>query len=178
MNWRQNLITNTTEIGTLLNETRTIAVLGIKTEAQAGQPAFYVPSYLKTAGFRIIPVPVYYPQPVQILEAQVYRRLVDIPIQVDLVNVFRLSQDLPPHVEDILAKKPKAVWLQSRIRNEAVAETLAKAGIKVVQDRCIMGDHRYTKEPPISASPTARHTPAERATCSPCFAGHCGRRRV
>jgi predicted CoA-binding protein len=118
-------------------------VLGIKTEAQAGQPAFYVPSYLQTAGFRIIPVPVYYPQAVQILGQQVYRRLVDIPVDVDLVNVFRLSHDLPPHVEDILGKRPKAVWLQSGIRNDTVAETLAKAGIKVVQDRCIMVDHRY-----------------------------------
>ena len=143
MNWRQNIITSSADIRALLDETRTIAVLGIKTEAQARQPAFYVPSYLQTAGFRIIPVPVYYPDVVQILGQQVYRRLVDIPIDVDLVNVFRLSQDLPPHVEDILAKMPKAVWLQSGIRNDAVAETLAKAGIKVVQDHCIMVDHRY-----------------------------------
>ena len=118
-------------------------MLGIKTEAQAGQPAFYVPSYLQNAGFQIIPVPVYYPEAVRILGQQIYRRLVDIPIEVDLVNVFRLSQDVPPHLEDILSKMPKAVWLQSGIRNDAVAETLAKAGIKVVQDRCIMVDHRY-----------------------------------
>jgi predicted CoA-binding protein len=143
MSWRENIISSSAGIQALLNETRTIAVLGIKTEAQAGQPAFYVPSYLQTAGFRIIPVPVYYPQAVQILGQQVYRRLVDIPIDVDLVNVFRLSHDLPPHVEDILGKRPKAVWLQSGIRNDTVAETLAKAGIKVVQDRCIMVDHRY-----------------------------------
>lgn len=143
MSWQENIITSSAEIQALLNETRTIAVLGIKTEAQAGQPAFYVPTYLQTAGFRIIPVPVYYPDAVRILGQQVYRRLSDIPIDVDLVNVFRLSQDLPPHVEDILAKMPKTVWLQSGIRNDAVAETLAKAGIKVVQDRCIMVDHRY-----------------------------------
>ena len=142
MNWQENIITTSAEIRTLLNETQTIAVLGIKTEAQAGQPAFYVPSYLQTAGFQIIPVPVYYPDAVQILGQKVYRRLADIPIHVDLVNVFRLSQDLPPHVEDILAKMPKAVWLQSGIRNDAVAETLAKAGIKVVQNRCLMVDHR------------------------------------
>jgi len=146
MNWQENIIKTSAEIQTLLSETRTIAVLGIKTEAQASQPAFYVPSYLQTAGFQIIPVPVYYPEAVQILGQQVYRRLVDIPIDVDLVNVFRLSQDLPPHVEDILAKMPKAVWLQSGIRNDAVAETLAKAGIKVVQDRCIMVDHRYSQK--------------------------------
>lgn len=146
MNWRENLITNTAEIRDLLNETRTIAVLGIKTEAQASQPAFYVPNYLRSAGFHIIPVPVYYPEVTQILGQQVFRRLVDIPIEVDLVNVFRRSRDVPPHVEDILAKMPKAVWLQSGIRNDAAAETLARAGIKVVQDRCIMVDHRYRQK--------------------------------
>jgi predicted CoA-binding protein len=146
MNWRENIITNTADIRTLLKQTRTIAVLGIKTEAQAGQPAFYVPNYLQTAGFQIIPVPVYYPGAKSILGQQVYRRLIDIPIEVDLVNVFRRSEDVPPHVEDILAKTPKAVWLQSGIRNDAAAETLAKAGIKVVQDRCIMVDHRYLQK--------------------------------
>ncbi len=146
MNWQKNIITSSAEIRDLLNETRTIAVLGIKTEAQAGQPAFYVPSYLQTAGFQIIPVPVYYPEATRILGQQVFRRLVDIPIDVDLVNVFRLSHDIPPHVEDILAKMPKAVWLQSGIRNDAVAETLAKAGIKVVQDRCLMVDHRWLRK--------------------------------
>jgi len=145
MNWQQNLVTNSTEIANLLNATRTIAVLGIKTEAQASEPAFYVPSYLQTAGFQIIPVPVYYPNATSILGQQVYRRLANIPIDVDLVNIFRRSEDVPPHVEDILAKMPKAVWLQSGIRNDAVAETLAKAGIKVVQDRCLMVDHRSLK---------------------------------
>ena len=143
MNWKENVITSSAEIAELLNQTRTIAVLGIKTEAQANQPAFYVPSYLQSAGFQIIPVPVYYPDATRILGQQVYRRLVDIPIDVDLVNVFRRSQEVPPHVEDILAKMPKAVWLQSGIRNDASAETLAKAGIKVVQDRCLMVDHRW-----------------------------------
>jgi uncharacterized protein len=146
MNWQENIIASSAEIGKLLNETRTIAVLGIKTEAQANQPAFYVPSYLQTAGFQIIPVPVYYPNATRILGQQVFRRLVDIPIDVDLVNVFRLSQDIPPHVEDILAKMPRAVWLQSGIRHDAVAETLAKAGIKVVQDRCLMVDHRALRK--------------------------------
>ena len=117
-------------------------MLGIKTETQPGQPAFYVPSYLQSAGFEVIPVPVYFPKVTQILGQQVYRRLIDIPVDVDLVNVFRRSEDVPAHVEDILAKMPKAVWLQSGIRNSAVAETLAQAGIKVVQDRCLMVDHR------------------------------------
>lgn len=145
MDWQENIITGSAGIRTVLTETRTIAVLGIKTEAQATQPAFYVPSYLQTAGFQVIPVPVYYPKVTQILGQTVYRSLVAIPIAVDLVNVFRRSQDVPPHVEDILAKMPKAVWLQSGIRNDAVAETLAKAGIKVIQDRCIMVEHRYAR---------------------------------
>ena len=145
MNWKENILTSSGEIGDLLNETRTIAVLGIKTEAQAGQPAFYVPSYMQNAGFQIIPVPVYYPDATQILGERVYRTLADIPIDVDLVNVFRRSEEVPPHVEDIMAKKPKAVWLQLGIRNDAAAETLAKAGIKVVQDRCLMVDHRWLK---------------------------------
>jgi len=143
MDWQKNIITTNAGIQSLLNETRSIAVLGIKTEAQANQPAFYVPRYLQTAGFQVIPVPVYYPDVTRILGQQLYRRLADIPIDVDLVNVFRLSHDVPPHVPDILAKMPKAVWLQSGIRNDAAAETLAKAGIKVVQDRCIMVEHRY-----------------------------------
>lgn len=143
MNWQENIITDAAGIRELLSNTRTIAVLGIKTEAQANQPAYYVPSYLHTAGFEILPVPVYYPQVTHILGLKVYRKLVEIPSDVDLVNVFRRSADVAAHLEDMLAKKPRAVWLQSGIRNEAVAESLAKAGIKVVQDRCLMVDHRY-----------------------------------
>jgi|SRR5436190_4554966 len=143
MNWQQNLITERAQIGELLSTIKRIAVLGIKTEAQASQPAFYVPRYLEAAGFQIIPVPVYYPEVTHILGQKVYRQLVDIPDELDLVNVFRRSQDVPGHLDDLLAKKPKSVWMQSGIRNEAVAEALAKAGIKVVQDRCLMVDHRY-----------------------------------
>ena len=143
MNWQENIITDTDAIRVLLSKTQTIAVLGIKTEAQGNQPAFYVPSYLHSAGFQIIPVPVYYPQVTHILGQKIYRKLVEIPIEVDLVNVFRRSVDVPAHLEDMLAKRPNAVWMQSGIREEAVAERLAKAGIKVVQDRCLMVDHRY-----------------------------------
>ena len=142
MNWQQNLITENERIRELLADTKTIAVLGIKTEAQAGQPAFYVPKYMHNAGFEIIPVPVYYPEVTEILGQKVYRRLADVPFDVDLVNVFRRPQDIPPHLEDILAKKPKSVWMQLGISHDAVAEELAKAGIKVVQNRCLMVDHR------------------------------------
>jgi Predicted CoA-binding protein len=142
MDWQDNLITDAEGMRQLLADTKTIAVLGIKTELQAGQPAFYVPRYLHAAGFQIIPVPVYYPEVTQILGQIVYRKLVDIPTEVDLVNVFRRPQDVPAHLEDMLAKKPKAVWMQLGISHNAVAEALARAGIKVVQDRCLMVDHR------------------------------------
>jgi predicted CoA-binding protein len=141
-NWRDNLITDATQIRELLSQTKTIAVLGIKTEAQSGQPAFYVPHYMQNAGFKIIPVPVYYPDVTEILGEKVYRKLVDIPVDVDMVNVFRRSQDIPPHVDDIIAKKPKSVWIQLGIYHDEAARQLAEAGIKVVQDRCLMVDHR------------------------------------
>ena len=126
----------------LLLETKSIAVLGIKTEEQSDQPAFYVPKYMQNAGFKIIPVPVYYPDVTEILGEKVHRQLLQIPDEVDMVNVFRRPQDIPPHLDDLLAKKPKSVWMQLGISHDAVAEQLARAGIKVVQDRCLMVDHR------------------------------------
>jgi len=141
-NWQDNLINDNAGIKRLLDETRTIAVLGIKTEGQANQPAFYVPRYMHSAGFKIIPVPVYYPEVTEILGEPVYRKVNDIPGDVDMVNVFRRPQDLPPHLDDLLAKKPKSVWMQMGIYHDEIAEKLAQAGIKVVQDRCLMVDHR------------------------------------
>jgi predicted CoA-binding protein len=142
MNWKENLIDSPSDIRDVIRQTQRIAVLGIKTEAQADQPAFYVPKYLVTAGFEVIPVPVYYPEVIEILGKRVYRRVTEIPGNIELVDVFRRSQDIDGHVEEILAKMPTAVWFQSGIRNDAAAETLAKAGIKVVQDRCLMVEHR------------------------------------
>jgi uncharacterized protein len=142
MNWKENLIDSPSDIRDVIRQTQRIAVLGIKTEAQADQPAFYVPKYLVIAGFEVIPVPVYYPEVIEILGERVYRRLTEIPGNIDLVDVFRRSQDIESHVEEILAKMPTAVWFQSGIRNDAAAETLAKTGIKVVQDRCLMVEHR------------------------------------
>ncbi len=142
MDWQNNIIRDEKGIRELLAGTKTIAVLGIKTEAQAGQAAFYVAKYLHTAGFNVIPVPVYYPDVKEILGRTVYRKLAEIPADVDMVNVFRRSADVAQHVADILAKKPKSVWLQLGIQDDAVAQTLAAAGIKVVQNRCLMVDHR------------------------------------
>jgi predicted CoA-binding protein len=145
MNWKDNIIESAEQIKDLLNNTRRIAVVGIKTEEQSFQPAFYVPQYMQNAGFEIIPVPVYYPEIETILGQKVYRNLADIPGEIDLVNVFRRSSDVPKHTEDILAARPKAVWLQSGIRHDETARTLAENGIKVVQDACLMVEHRYLR---------------------------------
>ena len=142
MNWKENILTTDAEIKELLQQTKNIAVLGIKTEAQAFQPSFYVPQYMQRAGVKIIPVPVYYPEATEILGEKVYRSLVEIPEDLDMVNVFRKSADVPKHLDDILAKKPKSIWMQLGIRNDEVAEILAKEGIKVVQDLCLMVEHR------------------------------------
>jgi predicted CoA-binding protein len=142
MNSHPNIVDSPDDLRRLLTITRTIAVLGIKTEEQSGQAAYYVPKYLQDAGYEIVPVPVYFPEATQILGRMVYRKLVDIPGDVDLINVFRRPADIPQHVDDILAKKSRAVWFQLGIRNDEAALRLAEAGIQVVQDRCIMVDHR------------------------------------
>jgi len=136
------LIETDAAIAELLSRVRRIAVLGIKTEAQEGEAAFYVPRYLASAGFEVIPVPVYYPEVKEILGRTVYRKLADVPGEIDLVDVFRRPRDIDAHLDDLLVKKPRAVWFQLGIRNDAAAEKLAKAGIQVVQDRCLMVDHR------------------------------------
>ena len=137
-----NILTSDDDIRELLKATQRIAVLGIKPETHFGQPAFYVPKYMRDAGCEIIPVPVYYPEVTEILGSQVYRDLRDVPGEIDMVNVFRRSEDIPKHTEELLAAKPKSVWFQLGIRNDDVAEQLAEAGIKVVQNMCLMVEHR------------------------------------
>ena len=95
-----------------MRECRRIAVLGIKPESRAGAPAFYVPEYMLRQGYDVVPVPVYYPDVVEILGRPVYRSLRAVPGPIDMVNVFRRPRDIPPHVPDILAVKPRVVWLQ------------------------------------------------------------------
>jgi predicted CoA-binding protein len=143
--WRDNLITSPESIARIVREHTRIAVLGIKTEAQRDQPAFYVAEYMAQAGYDIVPVPVYYPDATEILGRPVYRTVQAVPAPVAMVNVFRRPRDIPPHVEDILAARPRVVWLQLGIRHDAAAETWAKAGIQVVQDRCLLVEHRRLK---------------------------------
>ena len=152
MDWQQHLITGADGIGALLARTRRIAVLGIKPESHGDQPAHYVPAAMAAAGYEIVPVPVYYPEATAILGQPVFRRLADVPGRLDLVDVFRLPSALPGHLDDLLAARPRAVWLQSGIRHDAVAEALARAGIDVVQDRCLMVEQQRRGARPAPAA--------------------------
>jgi predicted CoA-binding protein len=135
------IIEDDDDIGALLASTKRIAVIGIKTR-ESMQPAYYVPEYTQRAGYDVVPVPVYYPEATEILGQQVYRSLAAIPGDVDMVNMFRRPKDLAAHLDDILAKKPRSVWLQLGIRDDAFAARLTAAGIDVVQDRCLLVELR------------------------------------
>ncbi len=136
------VITDSASIRAIAKAAKRVAVLGIKTEQQAGQPSFDVPAYLQRAGVEIIPVPVYYPNVQEILGAAVFRRVQDVPGELDILDVFRRPSDLHGHLDDIIAKKPKLVWLQIGIEDDDFAQALTAAGIDVIQDRCLMVEHR------------------------------------
>jgi predicted CoA-binding protein len=141
MDHRTLLVQDDAGLTRIFREVRTIAVLGAKGEAH--QPAFYVPAYLKTRGYRIYPVnPTRVGE--RILGERVVATLADLPQRVDAIEVFRRPEYLPGHASEILrlSWKPSVVWFQLGIRHDAAAAELARAGIRVVQDRCMMPEHR------------------------------------
>lgn len=152
MPWRDLILESHADIAALIRRTRRIAVLGIKPESHASLPAHYVPASLQRMGFEIIPVPVYYPEVTEILGQPVHRRLADVPGTIDLVQLFRKSEDVPAHVDDIIARAPSAVWMQLGIRNDDAAERFARAGITVVQDRCLMTEAVHVDDDAESAA--------------------------
>jgi predicted CoA-binding protein len=139
--WRANLVDEDAGLVRILRESRTIAVLGAK--ALPAEPAYYVPAYLARQGYRLSLV-----NPTlagtRVLDETVVATLADLPAPVDLIDVFRRPAFLPGHAAEILALpwRPAVVWFQLGIRNDAAAERLARAGIRVVQDRCMMPEHR------------------------------------
>jgi uncharacterized protein len=139
--WRAHLVDDDAGIRRVIEQSHRIAVLGIKTP-ESQQSAYLVPEALERSGFEIVPVPVYYPEVTEILGHPVYRTLGAIPGPIDLVDVFRRAKDIPQHVDDMIAKRPRAVWFQLGIRNDRAAERLARTGIDVVQDRCLMVEVR------------------------------------
>jgi hypothetical protein len=135
--YSKNLVEDDDRVGEIVRAARRVAVLGIKTAADAAAPAYDVPEYLQRHGLEIVPIPVYYPEATEILGQPVYRRCADVPGTVDILDVFRRPKDIDAHLPDILAMKPRCVWFQLGIRNDKAAEVLARAGIPVVQDRCL-----------------------------------------
>jgi hypothetical protein len=136
MDWRENLVEDDAGVLEVLKGSRRIAVLGIRPESAAHKPAYAVPHYLQKHGYDIVPVPVHGERE-PILGRPVYASVADVPGEVDVVDVFRRPEDIDAHVDALLAKKPRVVWFQLGIRNEGAAERLARAGIRVVQDRCM-----------------------------------------
>ena len=139
--WTTNLVGDDAGLTRNFREARTVAVLGAK--AQPSEPAHYVPAYLAREGYRVLPV-----NPTlagtQILGEPVVPTLADLAGPVDVIDVFRRPEYLPGHAAEILKLpwRPAVVWFQLGIRNDAAAERLARAGIRVVQDRCMMPEHR------------------------------------
>jgi predicted CoA-binding protein len=139
--WRTNLVDDDAGLTAILREAKTVAVLGAK--ANPAEPAHYVPAYLAAHGYRIHPVnPRFAGQ--RLHDAPTVAQLEALSESTDLIEIFRRPEFLPGHADEILALpwRPKAVWFQLGIRNDAAAEKLARAGIRVVQDRCMMPEHR------------------------------------
>ena len=125
----------------LLENVHTIAVVGISDKpTKAG---YYVPAYLAEQGYRILGVS---PVLAEAFGHKVSATLQEVGERIDLVLLFRRSEDVPGHLDDLLAVHPRIVWMQSGIRNQAVAERLRSAGVEVVQDRCLMVDHQCARD--------------------------------
>jgi hypothetical protein len=131
------------ELREILERCQRIAVIGIKAGAQ--DDAFRVPKYMQEHGYEIVPVS---PKLERVLGECCFARLADVPEPVELVDVFRAPEHLPAHVDEILAlaERPYAVWFQLGIRHDAGAARLRAAGVRVVQDRCLMVEHRRLRE--------------------------------
>ena len=137
------LVQTTPDLVRVLKENKVIAVVGFHHDS--AKPAFYVPAYMYRQGYTVIPVnPALAARGESYLGHKAVATLAEIGVPVDIVDIFRRSDRVPDHLEDILAMAPlpKVVWLQLGIRNDAVARELNARGIDVVQDRCLLADHR------------------------------------
>jgi len=121
----------------LLKKYRSIAVVGLSSNPM--RPSFSVTEYMQGAGYRIIPVN---PNEREVLGEKSYARLEDVPEKIEIVNVFRRAEDVAPVVESAIRIGAKVVWMQSGIENEAAAEKARAAGLVVIEDACILVEHR------------------------------------
>jgi hypothetical protein len=120
----------------LLERSRVIAVVGLS--AKPHRPSYGVSRYMQAAGYRIIPVN---PNEREVLGEKCYARLEDVPVKVDIVDVFRRSEFVPEVVESAIGIGAYAVWLQEGVIHEEAAEKARAAGLRVVMDRCILKEH-------------------------------------
>jgi len=140
--WRDFLVDDDAGLRAIFSEAKTIAVLGAKTSP--AEPAHYVPAYLVERGYRALPVNPTLATGTTIFGEPAVATVAELSGPVDVIEIFRRPEYLLGHAEEILALpwRPKAVWFQLGIRNDRAAERLARAGIRVVQDRCMMPEHR------------------------------------
>jgi predicted CoA-binding protein len=120
----------------ILKESRVIAVVGLS--ADWYRPSYFAAKYLQDHGYQVIPVN---PKYAEILGQKCYRSLRDIPAKVDIVDVFRKSEDVMPIAEDAIAIRAKVLWQQLGVRNEAAAARARAAGLETVMDRCVKIEH-------------------------------------
>jgi len=125
------------EMRKILADAKTIAVVGLSDKPD--RPSHSIPEYLQSQGYRIIPVN---PRLTEVLGEKAYAHLRDIPFPIDVVDIFRKSEDVPPVVDDAIAIKAKVVWMQLGIVNEEAAAKARAAGLKVIQDACMGATHR------------------------------------
>ncbi len=139
--WRTNLVADDAGLARILREAKSVAVLGAK--ANPGEPAHDVPAYLHARGYRILPVNPVIEQRT-LFGVRVVGTLADLAETPDVVEVFRRPQVLVTHAREILAlsTRPPVVWFQLGIVNDEAAERLAREGVRVVQNRCMMPEHR------------------------------------
>ena len=122
----------------ILQNTKTIAVVGLS--SNPARPSYGVTKYMQAHGYRIIPVN---PNETEVLGEKSYSRLEDIPEKIDLVNIFRRPQNVPAAVLSAIKIGAKAIWLQPGVVNPGAATQARQAGLNVVEDTCIMIEHRY-----------------------------------
>jgi predicted CoA-binding protein len=121
----------------ILNKYKTIAVVGLSSNPM--RPSFGVTEYMQRVGYRIIPVN---PNETEALGERSYARLEDVPEKIGIVNIFRRAEDVAPVVESAIRIGAKVVWMQSGIENEAAAKKALAAGLAVVEDACILIEHK------------------------------------
>ena len=123
-------------IDEILKNCRTIAVVGLS--SNPARPSCRVASYMQTQGYRVIPVN---PNETNVLGEPSYPSLASVPGTIDLVDIFRKSEDVLPIVDEAIARDAKAIWMQEGVVNEAAAARAAQAGLPVVMDRCWLKEH-------------------------------------